>query len=107
MEAQLEKPAGCFPLAQARNSQVEALDFLWEAMCNGYDDIVIAAPTGAGKTGTGAALCLWAGGLSVAGHDSGGYYLVTQKMLQDQLERDFPRFLPAFFNRGASLKSAH
>jgi ATP-dependent DNA helicase DinG len=107
MESQIETPLNCFPLRTVRSSQTIALQFLWDSMIEGYEDIVISAPTGIGKTGIGAALCLWAGCLDVYGKKPGGYYLVTQKMLQDQLERDFPSFLPAFFNRAASLKSAH
>jgi len=76
-------------------------------MIEGYEDIVIAAPTGSGKSFCGAALCLWAGCLDVQDKKPGGYYLTVQKMLQDQIERDFSRFIPKFFNKAALLKSAH
>lgn len=89
-----------------RKPQEEALRFIWNATMEGYEDIVVAAPTGIGKTGIGAAFCFWSSAVHVSGWDSGGYYLVTQKMLQDQLERDFPRFQPGFFGRAANIKSA-
>lgn len=93
-------------MKQARPAQVEALEFISRAVAKGYGDIVIAAPTGIGKSGIGAAACLWADSFDVAGYEPGGYYLVTQKMLQDQLENDFPRFLPQFRTDAGSLKSA-
>jgi Rad3-related DNA helicase len=95
-----------FPLPQAREAQVTAVNFIEEAVATGYSDIVIAAPTGVGKSGIGAAAALWANSFEMAGFSPGGYYLVTQKMLQDQLERDFPRWLPRFRTNGGSLKSA-
>ena len=93
-------------MSQPRQAQVAALDFIWDAMVNGYEDIVISAPTGIGKTGIGAAACFWASGVTVEGWDSGGYYLVTQKMLQEQLERDFPRFTGQYSKRAAGIRSA-
>ena len=107
MQTQVETPLNSFPLPTIRGSQVTALEFLWKAMIDGYEDIVIAAPTGCGKTALGSALCLWAACLNVQGKNPGGYYLVCQKLLQDQLERDFPSYLPRFFDKAASLKSAH
>ena len=62
-----------------------------------------------GKSAIGAAVCYWAasmaglfteeGGLCVPG----GYYLVTQKMLQDQLSHDITEYR---FGRSCSLKSS-
>jgi ATP-dependent DNA helicase DinG len=79
-----------FPLASPREKQAKAINFIERAINNGYKHIVIAAPTGTGKSAIGATACLWAAGAqtNLVG-EAGGYYLVTQKMLQDQLERDF------------------
>lgn len=79
-----------FPLASPREKQARAINFIEKAIEKGYKHIVIAAPTGTGKSAIGATVCLWAAGAktNLAG-EAGGYYLVTQKMLQDQLERDF------------------
>jgi len=71
--------ADFFPLKIPRQSQVEAMRFMDEAIGRGYEHIVIEAPTGAGKSLLGATACL--------SHGS-GYYLVTQKLLQDQLESE-------------------
>lgn len=95
-----------FPLEKPRSPQVRAVEFIGDAVADGFADIVIAAPTGIGKSGIGAAAALWAGSFDCAGHKKGGYYLVTQKMLQDQLEHDFPRWVARFRTRGASLKSS-
>ena len=59
-----------------------------------------------GKSAIGAAAALWAGSFEITGHSPGGYYLVTQKMLQDQLEHDFPRWKPHLRTNGGSLKSS-
>jgi Rad3-related DNA helicase len=94
-----------FPLEKMRQPQKQALDFIYDALREGYEDIVVAAPTGIGKTGIGAAFCYWASTFSLEGYHTGGYYLVTQKMLQDQIENDFPRF-GKYGPVSASLKSA-
>jgi len=105
-DVQLEPAMGYFPLEKARPAQVTAMGFIEDAVAKGYSDIVIAAPTGIGKSGIGAAAALWAGSFEMTGHNPGGYYLVTQKMLQDQLEHDFPRWKPRFRVSGGSLKSS-
>jgi len=103
---QLESATAYFPMEQPREPQTRALEFISRAVNRGYGDIVIAAPTGIGKSGVGAAACLWADSFDVSGFERGGYYLVTQKMLQDQLENDFPRFRPKFRTDAGSLKSS-
>jgi Rad3-related DNA helicase len=95
-----------FPLAQPRDAQVVAMDFIQAAVERGCKDIVVAAPTGVGKSGIGAAAALWSESFDIGGYASGGYYLVTQKMLQDQLEHDFPNWVPKYRTNGGSLKSA-
>lgn len=103
---QLPPATDFFPMERPRAAQLEALEFITRAVNKGYGDIVIAAPTGIGKSGIGAAACLWSTAYEIAGHERGGYYLVTQKMLQDQLENDFPRFLARFRTDAGSLKSS-
>lgn len=103
---QLDAVMTYFPMERARASQVTAMEFIADAVGRNFRDIVIAAPTGSGKSGIGAAAALWAASYDIVGHKPGGYYLVTQKMLQDQLENDFPRFLPRFRTSAASLKSS-
>jgi ATP-dependent DNA helicase DinG len=105
-QAQLKPALDFFPLAKPRKPQEVALAFIEDAVADGYPDIVIAAPTGIGKSGVGAAAALWAGSFDCAGYNAGGYYLVTQKMLQDQLENDFPRWRVNLRTKGASLKSS-
>jgi Rad3-related DNA helicase len=95
-----------FPMANPRPAQVEALEFIQDAVNQGYRDIVIAAPTGVGKTGIGTAVSIWGSSFELNGYERGGYYLVTQKMLQDQLEADFPRFIAKFRTDAGSIKSS-
>jgi Rad3-related DNA helicase len=80
-----------FPLEKPREKQQKALDFIKMAIERGYRHIVISAPTGLGKSAIGSTVCRWAASDEAAELEGqrGGYYLVTQKMLQDQLERDF------------------
>ena len=102
----LESATAYFPMAAPRPAQTEALEFITDAVAKGYPDIVISAPTGVGKSGIGASAALWAGSFDLLGYERGGYYLVGQKLLQDQLENDFPRFVTRFRTSAASLKSA-
>jgi len=103
----VENPLQYFPLnSEPREKQVMALEFIQRAYDKGFRDIIISAPTGIGKTGIGAACCFWGEQPMAKDASSGGYYLVTQKMLQDQIQQDFPRFGPAFHNGGVTLKSA-
>lgn len=72
----------------------------------GIKDIIIAAPTGTGKTAIGATIAFWAGQKTLPLSGSpGGYYLVVQKLLQDQLEEDICRY-PANLQSSTSLKTA-
>lgn len=101
---ELKPPIDFFPLKEPRAGQVKALDFFKRAVDEGYSDIVIAAPTGFGKSVVGASVCYWGAQAGISdGCSPGGYYLVTQKLLQDQLERDIDSSVSM---RGASLKSA-
>lgn len=86
-----QSPLEFFPKAQPREKQTKALDFVMRAVERGYKHIIVEAPTGIGKTAIGVALCRWAscGVPQDFPGARGGYYLVTQKLLQDQLETDF------------------
>lgn len=96
-----------FPLdLEPRDKQVKILEFIDRAIDRGYRDIVISAPTGCGKTGIGMAMCFWGRHHAHGDVQAGGYYLVTQKILQDQIERDFRRFKSKFNNQSSSLKSS-
>lgn len=100
-----------FPLNKPpRTGQEASLNFIENMICDGVQDIVIEAPTGAGKSAIGAAVCHWAStwmpGVSETGKtiQPGGYYLVTQKALQDQITQDVrDNFADKDF---ASLKSS-
>lgn len=104
--AQLGSALDFFPMPTPRTAQATALNFITKAVIEGYPDIVIAAPTGVGKSGIGIAAALWGGTFDLNGFEKGGYYLVGQKLLQDQLENDFPRFRAQFRTAAASLKSS-
>lgn len=95
-----------FVLSKAREKQTTALEYIERKFAEGYRNIVIAAPTGIGKSAIGATSCFWSDSLDVPG-DNGGYYLVTQKMLQDQLQRDIPAYqMRDAARKCCSLKSA-
>jgi superfamily II DNA or RNA helicase len=100
----IKPPIEFFPMETAREKQIRALDFVRRAHLQGYKDIIVAAPTGIGKTGIGAAIALWAQQPIVQGDfNPGAYYLVTQKLLQDQLDGDIKQFKVGFQN-GCTLK---
>jgi len=109
MEAQPELPANWkdyFPLARIRQKQEKALDFVFRMIQRGIKDIIIAAPTGTGKSAIGATAAFWAGQKPLPlGGAPGAYYLCTQKLLQDQLEDDIQRY-PPLLRSAVSLKTA-
>lgn len=99
-------PTEFFPLPSMREKQKTALDFGERAFQKNYRDLVIEAPTGTGKASMGVALAMWGSRQTILpGHPS-AYYLVTQKMLQDQLEEEFTRYTANFSGHGHSLKTA-
>ena len=109
MEPQPKLPSNWkdyFPLPHIRQKQEKALDFIFRMIDQGVKDIIIAAPTGTGKSAIGAAIAFWAGQKTfpLVG-DLGAYYLCTQKLLQDQLEEDILRY-PAHLQSAVSLKTA-
>lgn len=80
-----------FTLASPREKQVKAIHFIEEAIRRGLKIICIEGPTGFGKSAIGTTICQWASTSEAEPIEgqAGGYYLVTQKLLQDQLENDF------------------
>lgn len=95
-----------FPLENIRPKQEKALDFVYRMVAQGINDIIIAAPTGTGKTAIGATVAFWADEPTFPGTGAGGaYYLCTQKLLQDQLENDIVTY-PAHLQSATSLKTA-
>src|SRR5208337_3427583 len=96
-----------FVLREPRDKQVKAVEYIERKYQEGFRHIVIAAPTGVGKSAIGATTCFWSQELEVGGFEDGGYYLVTQKLLQDQLKNDFKNYVTdRAITRCQSLKSA-
>lgn len=103
-------PLNFFPMDAIRDKQQAALEFAQRALDRGFRDILIAAPTGLGKSGIGSALCFWAAQAAFQlrlkpDTQAGGYYLVTQKLLQDQLADDVRNYNPRLRD-SHTLKSA-
>ena len=98
-----------FVLKEPRPKQVVALEYIERKYLEGYRDIVISAPTGVGKSFCGATCAFWGASEDLAKEkgDSGAYYLVCQKMLQDQLQNDIPRYIvPNASRQCRSIKTA-
>ena len=82
-----------FPLEIPRKAQLSTLKLIQEVIEAGCTDIVIEAPTGVGKTSLGATACFFAADMPEKMYcgsttKRGGYYLVNQKLLQDQISND-------------------
>lgn len=97
-------PITYFPTGEPRPAQVKALDFIDRAYQAGYRDIVVEAPTGTGKSFIASAAALWGQTLPLEGMP-GGYVLVNQKLLQDQMAVDLARFRTDM-GKAALIKSA-
>lgn len=94
-----------FPMGAPREKQVKAIEFIERAVAKGYRYVVVEAPTGCGKSAIGVTTGLWSPKSGLLG-SSGAYYLVTQKLLQDQLESDFEKYRGDASRACASLKSS-
>lgn len=70
-----------FPKSEARPGQIEAIKAALQAFQNGKKFYLLDAPTGSGKSVIGYTLARLMGSV---------YYLTSTKILQSQLERDFP-----------------
>src|SRR4051812_3661661 len=69
-----------FPLDQPRDGQIEAIRFILETFNSGKKFAILEAPTGAGKSAI---------GMTVSRYVSRSFYLTIQKILQDQLTKEF------------------
>jgi ATP-dependent DNA helicase DinG len=95
-----------FPLEEPRPKQRKACEYIRQKIEEGFNDIVIAAPTGAGKSAIGVCAGTWiASHLPASGYNRGAYYLVTQKLLQDQITDDVPRYREVC-QKSASIKTS-
>jgi len=99
-----------FPYKEIRNAQSEALDFALDAFINqGKKFVIIEAGTGVGKSAVGVTLSRYMDTQPThtpAGEEEpykpGGYFLTTQKILQEQYVKDFAK--PA--GKMCSIKSS-
>lgn len=101
-----------FPLnSEIRDKQADALKFIEKAVKLGYTDIVVQAPTGIGKSAIGVCAGFWMANevqYQAEGQEeiiNGAYYLITQKLLQDQLSSDSLSFQPQY-RSCASIKTS-
>ena len=103
-----------FPVEAARANQPAVVEYILKKVEQGYRDIVVGAPTGSGKSLIGLAAAFHLKDIiPVAAPPPGekpdevygAYYIVTQKLLQDQITDDVPHFKPACSNVH-SLKSS-
>ena len=69
-----------FPFDKCRPGQKECIEAILNAYNDGKRFVILEAPTGSGKSVI---------GMTVAKFFSNSYYLTIQKILQDQLMRDF------------------
>lgn len=76
----------CFPYAEMREQQKIAIEFIIKAFEDGKRFVVLQAPTGTGKSLIGLTIARY---LNKYMQSSAAYLLTTQKILQDQYERDF------------------
>lgn len=80
-----------FPLKTPREKQIKALEYVEKVINLGYKDVVISAPTGIGKSLIGATVCAWAKTQAQLPNQEGGYVLVMQKVLQDQIAAELSK----------------
>lgn len=93
MEGPILKPASWhnhFPYDSIRSEQEQAIDFTINSINNGKKYIILDLGTGVGKSAIGVALAnFFSKEQAHRGADSGGYFLTTQKILQEQYIKDF------------------
>ena len=81
-----------FPYETPRCQQVDAIDSALSALCNeGKKFVIIEAGTGVGKSAVGLTVSRYLTQKLPANenYESGGYFLTTQKILQEQYVNDF------------------
>lgn len=69
-----------FPLDKARDGQLDTIKYIIDSFSSGKRFVILEAPTGAGKSVI---------AMTVARFYATSYYLTIQKILQDQLNKDF------------------
>jgi len=91
-----------FPLEKARSSQVAVLNAIEKAFKDGYQNILLEAPVGSGKSAI---------AVAVAKHYGDAHILTPRKSLQDQYVEDFGKEeLVMMKGRGAypcTLEASH
>ena len=75
-----------FPFSTIRDEQRQAIEFALEAFDGGKRFVILEMGTGCGKSATGVAI---ARAMHARNVGTGAYVLTTQKVLQDQYDRDF------------------
>ena len=80
-----------FPYQQPRQQQTNAIEKVLEEFKNGKKFAVIDCGTGVGKSAIGLTIASKINNSSEyeGDHENGAYFLTTQKILQDQYEKDF------------------
>lgn len=78
-----------FPFQQVRPHQAKAIEFALDTfLSSGKRFCVLELPVGVGKSATGLTIARYLLD-RMEGESTGAYFLTTQKVLQDQYERDF------------------
>lgn len=78
-----------FPFSKVREVQDKAISFVLDSFLDsGKRFVILEAPVGVGKSAIGMTISRFLQD-KMEGGQSGTYYLTTQKVLQDQLDRDF------------------
>jgi Rad3-related DNA helicase len=70
----------CFPFEELRDGQQEALEFIINSYNKGKRIVLLEAPTGSGKSVL---------GMTMANFFDKSYYITIQKILQEQILKDF------------------
>ena len=82
-----------FPYSSIRDAQTEAIDFALKAFIDeGKRFVILEAGTGVGKSAIGLTVARYLNyslPFLVDGYVDGGYFLTTQKILQEQYMKDF------------------
>ena len=87
---QIDELQACFPFPEMRQQQADALDFAIKSFKDGKKFVIIEAGTGVGKSAIGVGLNRHLlQQHAKEGYLPGGYFVTTQKILQEQYLNDF------------------
>ena len=79
-----------FPYEKPRKEQVKAINEVLEAFDSGKRFFALEAGTGVGKSAIAVTVAkMMSQGSEIEGYENGALFVTTQKLLQDQYERDF------------------